>query len=356
MRMEERVRLWVLCAALGFGMPIACTSNDDSIAETDTDDTDTDDTDDTDTEDTDTDVETFPTVSEEAVYTPAKTEGVTYAQGLVDANWGREAGTVLDLKLDLWQPEGAEETPRPALVLIHGGGFTGGSRQNAAIVRLCEYFAERGWVTASISYRLAGTEGTIPAAWNLAASDTSSPNQVRAMYLAARDARAAVRWMSANAETYNIDPNHIAVGGGSAGAFTAIAVGVSKAGDFLDELTDEQDQTLGSTNPTASSKVRAILDYWGGPTIPQVAGLIDGASRFDATDPPISIFHGTADETVPYGQATALVDLYTETGATYELYPLEGKGHGPWGARYEGQTLAELSFAFLVNQQGLVVE
>jgi predicted esterase len=162
--------------------------------------------------------------------------------------------------------------------------------------------------------------------------------------------------MSANAETYNIDPNHIAVGGGSAGAFTAIAVGVSEPGDYLDELTDAQDETRASTNPTASSKVRAILDFWGGPSIPLVAEELDSRSRFDATDPAISIIHGTVDETVSYDQATALVALYTKTGAPYELYPLEGKGHGPWGARYEGKTLAELSFTFLVNQQGLIVE
>ena len=62
----------------------------------------------------------------------------------------------------------------------------------------------------------------IPAAWNEFAQTTASPNQVRAMYLAARDAKAAVRWVTANAESLNVDIDQIAVGGGSAGAYTAV--------------------------------------------------------------------------------------------------------------------------------------
>ena len=299
-----------------------------------------------------------PTVASSAAFKIKMSAGVTYAKGLINAKWGQAKGTATDLQLDLWQPEGTDGSPRPALVLIHGGGFTGGSRQNQAIVAICKYLAQRGWVTASISYRLAGDQGLIPKDWAaLAAKMTSQKvqNQVRAMYTAARDGRAAVRWLRANAKKYNVDPDYIAVGGGSAGAITAIAAGVSEPGDYLHELTAKEDSTKASTNPKVSSSVSAILDFWGAAHIPQIKSQLDGKDRFDANDPPLAIIHGTEDPTVKYEEATELVKLYTDAGATHELFKLQGKGHGAWSAKYEGKPLTQVSFEFLVKHQGLKV-
>jgi len=340
------------CLLITFLMlPCACTPSGGQDTEDPEETGDTDDTDDTD----EVMPEEPPTVSRSPAYTFKKTESVVYAQGMVDANWGTTPGTAQDLLLDYWEPVGTDGSPRPALMFIHGGGFVGGSRSQSALVDLCEAFASRGWVTASIDYRLRDDAGPIPKEWAAAADKAGSPGQVRAMYLAARDGRAALRWMTANAEMLNIDPDYFAVGGGSAGAFTAIAVGVSGPRDYLNDLTVEEDPTLASTNPTAPVAVQAILDFWGGPSIPLISEAIDGLSRFDAADPAIAIVHGTEDPTVSYDEATNLVGLYESTGATYALYPLEGKGHGPWGARWEGQSLAEVSFDFLVANQELNV-
>ena len=143
------------------------------------------------------------------------------------------------------------------------------------------------------------------------------------------------------------------MGGGSAGAYTAVAVGVSGAVDFRDELSAEEDGTLSSTNLDAPQEVQAVLDFWGGPGIPLIAEYVDGQSRFDREDAAMAIIHGTEDSTVSYENATNLVSLYEESGAPYELFPLEGEGHAAWGAKIEGQTLAGISFDFLVQHQGL---
>lgn len=306
----------------------------------------------TDAASSDTTSSAAPTVTTKASFKVVSEEGVVYGQGLVDAAWGASPGTKTDLLLDSYRPKNAPGL-RPGIVLIHGGGFTGGSRKHSALVTLAKVLAARGWVAVSIDYRLAKTKGTIPAAWNKAAGATPSPDQVRAMYLAARDAKAAVRWMHANATKLKIDPAHIAVGGGSAGAYTAIGVGLSNANDFRDELSDQQDVTRASTHLSASAKVAAVIDFWGAGTMLDLLAAQDGKTRFDAGDPPLAIIHGTADKTVLFSHAETLKQRYDAAKLPYAYYPLQGAGHGPWGAKVGDKTLIALSFDFLVKHQAL---
>ena len=65
--------------------------------------------------------------------------------------------------------------------------------------------------------------------------------QATAMYLAQRDAKAALRWIVANANTCNINKDFITVGGASAGAITTIALGISNQEDFRDEISVLED-------------------------------------------------------------------------------------------------------------------
>lgn len=109
-----------------------------------------------------------------------------------------------DLKLDLYLPAASGAAPRPAIVFVHGGGWRAGVRANFAPMAI--RMAERGYVAASISYRL-------------------SPE---ALYPAAiLDAKAAVRWVRAHAGEYGIDPGRIAIAGGSAGGQIAALTGVT---------------------------------------------------------------------------------------------------------------------------------
>ena len=114
----------------------------------------------------------------------------------------------------------------------------------------------------SIDYRLKGHKGTVPKQWidytvNVPKAKAA---QFLAVYPAVRDAKAALRWIIANAKTYHIDTNYITVGGGSAGAVTAIGAGISNPEDFRDEIKPNQNPTLASTNPEQSYQIKTIID------------------------------------------------------------------------------------------------
>lgn len=219
----------------------------------------------------------------------------------------------LDLLLDVYRPANADQPAiRPGLVLIHGGGFTGGSRTNSTMVTLGTTYAERGYVAVSIEYRMVRDD---PPTEELSQSPT---NPVSVAAAAARvDAARAVEWMRANAASYRIDPDRIAVGGYSAGAITAMSVG------FLDP-------------GIGGAEVQAVLSFSG--------GLYGAESIIDAGDPPLIMIHGTADGVVPFSLAEAIEARALFVGLVHEFYRLDGVGHGSpqqLGAMIEGITLAD---------------
>ncbi len=303
--------------------------------------------------------ESIPQVTSNATFEVEVESGIMYAEGLSHDSLNSVSAEVMPLLLDAYVPLGAGSN-RPALVLIHGGGFVGGSRAYSNMVNLAQYYSSRGWVVFSIDYRLVGDLGTVPEAWvdSLAglSIDPGTLSQSLAIYPAHRDAKAALRWVAAHAEEYNINLDYLTVGGASAGAITAIGVGVTEPEDFTAELTVEEDPTLTSTHLGVDFEVRAILDFWGSRISVSILEGTYGLDRFDPSDPPLCIIHGTEDVTVPFFNALVLESTYLGTGVPYVLHPLEGAGHGPWGASLDGQNLFELSFDFVVQQQGLNVQ
>lgn len=297
-----------------------------------------------------------PTVSVEARYEVNVTTHV-YGQGLTHESWGSEQAEPMDLMLDLYVPEQAPDN-RPAIVMIHGGAFVGGDKTMNSMVNYCNTLAARGWVCASINYRLAGDFGTVPETWRQAIAEPGVPrkNQLMAQYPAGRDARAAIRWMHANAETYAINPDHIAVSGGSAGASIAVMTSVMAAEDFRDELSVDDDPTLASTNLDASSRVVAVVEHWGSGNMVGIYEQIYGVNRFSPDNPPLSIVHGRQDDTVLFTEAEALEMIYEANGVDFEFHELPEAGHGAWGAELDGQTLPDLAMDFLVSRQGLILE
>jgi len=195
-------------------------------------------------------------------------------------------GQTVDLKLDLYQPQGDTEAARPVLVFIHGGGFTGGDK--SAGQRWAEEFARRGWVAASIGYRLRqGNVGSvgIPAAVS--------------------DARQAVRWLRGQAAAQRLDVGRVVVGGSSAGAITALYLAYTQ----LETGPDD-----------AASAVAGVMDLWG--------ALYGREGDMAAGEPPLVIVHGTEDTVVPYRYAEALRDRAQAVGLPFDFHPLEGVGHG----------------------------
>ena len=308
--------------------------------------------------DNETDDSSPPNVRCESTYSVIVERDITYAEGL--SHDGTSPTTYsIPLKLDVYRPDNDSEN-RPVYMFIHGGAFSGGTKTQEAIVTQANYFASRGWVFISVDYRLTGDLGSIftgiaPQEWLDVTNQTNQARQLIAMYIAQRDAKAAMRWIVANTDKYNINTDYITVGGGSAGAITAVTLGISNLEDFRDEISLTDDPTLATTNLDQTYEIKSIIDFWGSNAALEAHEIIYGTHRFDNDDPPLFIAHGTEDPTVLYSEAEELVRLYDSTGAYVELNTLEGRGHGPWGASLDGKSLSDLSFEFLVAQQRLTI-
>lgn len=298
-----------------------------------------------------------PTVQSASSYEVLFEEDIVYAKGLSHSSINSANSTEMALKLDVYSPDTTLEN-RPVFLFIHGGGFSGESKQQERIKEWAQYFASRGWVFISADYRLKKDMGTVPQEWvNYSAQVPQGKRaQFLAIYPAIRDAKAALRWVHANAEAYHINTDFVTIGGGSAGAITAIAMGVTKPEDYQDEISVEDDPTLSTILIDQEYNVHTIIDLWGSNVGLEILENIYGHQRFDANDPALFIAHGTEDPTVPFSKAIDLKAAYDKSGAPYIYYPLEGKGHGAWDAIVDGKSLDKLAFDFIVEQQVLKVE
>jgi len=177
------------------------------------------------------------------------TSDIVYGQ---NTSWN---GSNTSLKMDIYQPTGDTEINRPLLIFVHGGSFIGGSKTDGDMVSMCQKFAKKGYVTASIDYRL----GFFP---------FDSANAVKAVVRAVQDLRAAVRYFYKDKQTtntYKIDTNNIYVGGSSAGAITSLHLAYlnqeCEVADYLNQATITQLGGLEGTsgNPGYSSNVKGVL-------------------------------------------------------------------------------------------------
>lgn len=223
-------------------------------------------------------------------------------------------GQTVTLKLDVYRPAGDPVTTRPAIVWVHGGGFSGGSKTSPEIVDEATTFAKKGYVTVSISYRLRPTGCT---------SQSPPGSCFAAIVDAMHDAQAAVRFLRARHMTYGVDPFRIAIGGSSAGAVTALNVGFN-AGD-----------PGSSGNAGQSSSVRGAVSLSGGKLV----------GTADAGEAASLLFHGTADALVPYSLATNTRDEAKAAGLTSFLVTWQGAGHVPYGQHRD--EIIDLTTSFL---------
>ena len=311
-------------------------------------------------------------IYEPGLYEVLKNEDIIYARGLAHTKTSSNPSAV-PLRLDVYFPDG-NSTDRPVLMFIHGGGFTGGIKHKPEIVEMAEYYASRGWVYVSIDYRTTEELGDIddmsqeeiidyyqgiaPKEWIEhtfeGAESTKQIQQSVAMYAAQRDSKAALRWIVANADTYSIDVDEIAVGGASAGSITTIALGISNESDFRDEISIDEDPTLATTNLNETYDVKSMVYFWGSNVKVELYNTVYEVDRYDAKDPELFMAHGNGNDPVtPYEGALALQDIYNSLGIYNELVTLEGHGHGAWNAVVDGKGIFELSFDFLIDRQKL---
>ena len=186
-----------------------------------------------------------------------KVQGVIAKPDIVYVKRGKR-----QLKLDLFLPKPSKKVA-PIVVLIHGGGWRQGSRTGEHSKAI--WLANRGYVAASVEYRLAG-EAKFPAAIH--------------------DCKDAVRWLRANAKKFNASPDRIAVCGGSAGAHLAALMATAGPRAKLE----------GANGARGSSEVQAVIVI-AGPT------ETDGERAGEQSRKPDSNYRlflgGTIDEVRP---------------------------------------------------------
>ena len=207
----------------------------------------------------------------------------------------------LDLHLDVFRPLNDTLEQRPLVMLVHGGAFYFGSKDDKSITQWCRHLASKGYVTASIDYRI----GFLPTMVSIG----------RAGYRAVQDAHAAMRFLVAHQDEYGIDTSMLFVGGASAGAITALNLAfmtnetrpIYTHSGFLRPDLGNID-TCGNAIQ-ADFRIRGLVDMWG--AMPDTT-LLRGRNI------PILAFHGDTDDIVPYnfdypfGVAGALKTLLVE--------------------------------------------
>ena len=224
---------------------------------------------------------------DEIFTTVVKTADITYGTAV------NGSGETVTLKLDVYRPPASDTvTSRPAIVWVHGGSFSGGNKTSAELVDESNVFARKGYVNASINYRLEPVG---------CSSGGATQTCILAIQEAREDAQSAVAFLRTHASTYGIDPTRIAIGGSSAGAITALHVGYASGG-----------------NPT--SGVRAAVSISGGNLL----------SSIGAGDAAALLFHNTGDPLVPYSWAVNTVNSAQAANLQAFLKTWQGPGHVPY--------------------------
>ena len=246
--------------------------------------------------------------------------------------------TLLDLKLDVYYPKTDLFKNRPVVMLIHGGAFYIGSKESACEKTLATTLAKRGYLVASIDYRL-GFKLT-PAEVELSA------------YRAIQDANAALRFLAHNAKGLGIDPTQVYIGGTSAGAVASLNTAFMKNDERPERILEaSREGRLGKIEEsgnkyTETFNIKAVVNMWG--AVSDV-NLIDPDEKVSV----LSI-HGTADDIVPFENdypfrnslminrlvmdkmygSKPIHDRLQMLGFRNRLVTLDGLGHEPELATY----------------------
>jgi acetyl esterase/lipase len=257
----------------------------------------------------------------------------TVAAGLqTDIQYGKAGGA--SLLLDAYVPEGPG--PFPAVILVHGGGWTGGDKSGGPkkgyMAPMQEPLQKAGFAWFSINYRLA-PKFHYPAC--------------------VEDVETAIRWVKEHALLYHLDLKRLALAGESAGGHLVGLVAVR-----MDE----------------STRLAAVVPFYGrfdmatdlklGDPLPASTAALFGKTTYDATTapllreasalpqvkaglPPFLLVHGDVDQSVPYQQSVMLQAKLREVGVPCELITIKGGVHGmiSWDAvapHYKEQVVAWL--------------
>ncbi len=246
--------------------------------------------------------------------------------------------TPYGLKMDIYQPVGDTIPKRPLIILAHGGSFVSGARNDdSTVVWLCRNFAKRGYVTASIDYRLGNIINMI---------SPDSTYAINEVIKAMSDGKAAIRYFSkdsATMATYRIDTNNIFIGGNSAGAVLYMHVGyldsVGEAPSYIASALAANGGFEGNSgNPGHTPRAKAVIN---------LAGALNMTSFVGPNNLPSVNAQGDADLVVPFycGQPNigvpvhvtlcglgSLEPAYAAHGIYHMSKVFPGDSHVPWAS------------------------
>ncbi len=224
------------------------------------------------------------------------------------------------VKADVYRPEDARVLP--AVLMVHGGGWTGGSKE--AMRPLAKALAARGWVVVCASYRLAG-QAAYPAA--------------------VHDVKAAVRWLRAHADELGLDPQRVGAVGGSAGGHL-VGLVATTADRVVEEANGPwagQSARLGAAvlmgagvdqlarAMEAPKPIHSQLVFFGGPVTVrrEIYREASPMHQLTAACPPLLFLDGEKDD--PGVRYVTMRQRLDELGLPHELAVVEGCTHGAWG-------------------------
>ena len=248
-----------------------------------------------------------------------------------------------EAKLDLYVRR-SPTVPQPTVIFIHGGGWTGGTKEARAFA--IQPYLAMGLDVVNVEYRLA---------------------RVALAPAAVEDCRCALRWVIAHAKEYGIDPQKLVVAGDSAGGHLALTTAFLPASAGLDRQCPGGDDL----------RVSAVLNWYG---ISDVNELLDGPNRrayavtwlgsLTNRDeiarrvspltyvrpglPPVLTIHGDADPTVPYAQSLRLQKALTDAGVANELLTMPGGKHGLDCCTLEQRTKAYQAIQAFLQKHGVL--
>ena len=241
--------------------------------------------------------------------TPTK-DGIVY--GVADGQ---------QLTMDYYAPKG--DGPHPIVIIIHGGGYHGGTSKSDSEAYVADFLAPAGYAVFSINYRVA--------------PQYPYPHMVL-------DAQRAVRYIRYHAKDWNADPNRIALVGGSAGGFLSNMVGLKNDGGdprAADPVDRESAKSQAVVSLFAQSSfefvpLNADVHRFLDPLIAkegQKAAIREASpiTYVSPDDPPFLEILGDQDEYIPFQEAVNLQVALHKVGVRCDIIKIPGGKHGTWG-------------------------
>ena len=202
------------------------------------------------------------------------------------------------LRMDIYLTDSLPKVKRPVAVFVHGGGFKAGDKQQDMYIRMCREFAEEGYVSLAVNYRLTRQEKVTLPVLNNAVDDVLS----------------AIRWIRTHHDEYAIDTTKVIIIGDSAGGGIVVNTAYSDEGRQL---------------------IACCIDLWGGlpfsqnePDINQYGQPVN-YNPIQSDAPPTCIFHSDGDAVIPVSTSLNLADELKTKGITHEIHILDSPDHYP---------------------------